>query len=257
MFDTIIWGLVQGLTEFLPISSSGHLVLVPALLSELGVQVGEPSLAASAVLHLGTLVAVLTFYRGDLMRLLHFRSDRQARQTIMMLALGTIPAVMGLPLRSSIVEFESVPTRVAIALIVTGLVLLAADRISDTHRTIDDLKPRDALAIGIAQAFALVPGISRSGSTITMGLFRGLNRVEAARFSFLLAIPAIAGAGLLSLSDLTGSDGSFAEIAVGFVVAGVTGYVAIAALLKLITTRGFLPFALYCFVFGAIALVVL
>ena len=257
MFDTIIWGLVQGLTEFLPISSSGHLVLVPALLDRAGVEIGEPSLAASAVLHLGTLLAVLIFYRADLARLLRFRTDPQARRTIGLLALGTIPAVIGLPLRSRIESFESVPTRVALALMVTGVILLIADRVSDRTRTIEDATPRDAILIGIAQSFALIPGISRSGSTITMGLIRGLDKVEAARFSFLLAIPAIAAAGVLSLGDLTGSDGSFSEIAVGFVVAGITGYLAIAALLKLITTRGFLPFAIYCLIVGAFGFVVL
>ena len=257
MFDTIIWGLVQGLTEFLPISSSGHLVLVPALLAEMGVEIGEPSLAASAVLHLGTLVAVLVFYRSDLIRLLRFRTDQRARHTIGLLALGTLPAAIGLPLRSRIEAFESVPTRVALALVVTGLILLAADRVSNTTKSVDEATPKDALLIGLAQSFALIPGISRSGSTMTMGLFRGLDRVEAARFSFLLAIPAIAAAGLLSLGDLTGSDGSWAEIAVGFAVAGVTGYLAIAALLKLITTRGFLPFAIYCFSVAAIAFAVL
>lgn len=257
MFDTIVWGLVQGLTEFLPISSSGHLVLVPALLEKLGVEIGEPSLAASAVLHLGTLVAVLVFYRSDLARLLRFRTDLRARHTIGLLALGTIPAAIGLPLRSRVEAFESVPTRVALALMVTGLILLVADRVSNTTKTIDDAHSRDALLIGVSQAFALVPGISRSGSTITMGLLRGLDKVEAARFSFLLAIPAIAAAGVLSLGDLTGSDGSFLEIAVGFTVAGITGYLSIAALLKLITSRGFLPFAIYCLVVGAFGFVVL
>jgi undecaprenyl-diphosphatase len=111
--------------------------------------------------------------------------------------------------------------------------------------------------VGIAQAFALIPGISRSGSTITMATARGFDRTEAARFSFLLAIPTIAGAGLLSVTELDGADGSIAAIFAGFVVAALSGYAAIAVLLRLITTRGFLPFALYCFAVGVFALMIL
>jgi undecaprenyl-diphosphatase len=245
------------LTEFLPISSSGHLVLVPALLSEAGVDIGEPSLTVSAVLHLGTLVAVLIFYRSDLMRLVRFRRDPKARHTLGILALGTIPALLGLPLRSGIESIEQRPPVVAGVLLVTGLILLVAERLPRRLRTLDEARPPDAIWVGIAQAFALIPGISRSGSTIAMATGRGFDRVEAARFSFLLAIPAIAGAGLLSVTELDAGDGSLVAIFVGFVVAAVSGYAAIAVLLRLITTRGFLPFAIYCFVVGAVALIVL
>ncbi len=257
MFDAIVWGLVQGLTEFLPISSSGHLVLVPALLAEIGIDIGEPSLTVSAVLHLGTLLAVLIFYRSDLARLTNFRRDRQARRTVGILALGTIPAVIGLPLRSGLESIEQNPPLVASALLVTGLVLVVAERLPADRRSLEEARASDAIWVGIAQAFALIPGISRSGSTITMATARGFSRTEAARFSFLLAIPTIAGGGLLSIAELDGSDGSTSAIFAGFVVAAVSGYAAIAVLLRLITTRGFLPFAFYCFVFGTIALAVL
>ncbi len=257
MFDAIIWGLVQGLTEFLPISSSGHLVLVPALLSEAGIDIGEPSLTVSAVLHLGTLLAVLVFYRSDLSRLANARRDREARRTLGILAIGTIPAVIGLPLRSGLESIEQNPPVVAGALLVTGLILVVAERLPRRTRTLEAAGVSDAILIGVAQAFALIPGISRSGSTITMATARGFDRTEAARFSFLLAIPTIAGGGLLSLLELDGGDGSAGAIFVGFVVAAISGYAAIAVLLRLITTRGFLPFALYCFVVGTIALVVL
>lgn len=257
MFDAIIWGLVQGLTEFLPISSSGHLVLVPALLAEVGVDIGEPSLAVSAVLHLGTLLAVLVFYRADLLRLAQARTDSQARKTLRLLAIGTVPALIGLPLRSSLETIEGKPALVAAALIVTGVILVIAERLPDRESTLEQATTGDAVSVGVAQAFAFIPGISRSGSTITMASGRGFSRTEAARFSFLLAIPTIAGAGLLSLLDLTGADGSAASILAGFVVAGLSGYAAIALLLRLITTRGFLPFALYCFIVGTVAILVL
>ena len=137
------------------------------------------------------------------------------------------------------------------------LVLVIAERLPRGNRTLEGAGAADAISVGIAQAFALIPGISRSGSTITMASGRGFDRVEAARFSFLLAIPTIAGAGLLSLTDLDGGDGSAAAIFTGFIVAAVSGYAAIAILLRLITTRGFLPFAFYCFVVGTLALIVL
>ncbi len=257
MFDAIVWGLVQGLTEFLPISSSGHLVLVPALLDEAGVDIGEPSLAVSAVLHLGTLLAVLIFYRSDLARLANARRDPDARRTLRILLIGTLPAVIGLPLRSGLESIEQNPPLVAGALLVTGLILVVAERLPRRMAKLEGATPADAVLVGVAQAFALIPGISRSGATIAMATARGFDRAEAARFSFLLAVPTIAGAGLLSLLELDGGDGSASTIFVGFVVAAVSGYGAIAVLLRLITTRGFLPFAFYCFVVGAFALVVL
>ena len=257
MFDAIIWGLVQGLTEFLPISSSGHLVLVPALLAEAGIDIGEPSLTVSAVLHLGTLLAVVIFYRSDLVGLANVRRDPGARRTLGLLALGTIPAVIGLPLRSGLESIEQNPPLVAGALLATGLVLVVAERLPGGTRSLEGAGTSDAIWVGIAQAFALIPGISRSGSTITMATARGFDRTEAARFSFLLAIPTIAGAGLLSVTELDGADGSVAAIFAGFVVAALSGYAAIAVLLRLITTRGFLPFAFYCFAVGAFALVIL
>jgi undecaprenyl-diphosphatase len=257
VFDAIVWGLVQGLTEFLPISSSGHLVLVPALLAEAGVDIGEPSLTVSAVLHLGTLLAVLVFYRSDLVRLANVRRDPEARRTLRILLIGTLPAVIGLPLRSGLETIEETPSLVAGALLLTGLILIVAERLPRRERSLEDASTSDAVAVGVAQAFALIPGISRSGATITMATARGFDRTEAARFSFLLAVPTIAGGGLLSLLELDGSDGSAGAIFVGFAVAAVSGYAAIAVLLRLITTRGFLPFAAYCLAVGALTLLVL
>lgn len=257
MLDAIIWGLVQGLTEFLPISSSGHLVLVPALLEAAGATVSDPDLATSAVLHLGTLAAVLAYYRSDLVALARFRVDPEARRVLGLLALGTVPALVGLPLEGQIAAFESNPRAVAVALLVTAVILFASTRIPIRSRRLEDGTPLDAVIVGVSQAFSLVPGISRSGSTITAGLSRGLAREQAARYSFLLAIPTIAGGGLLSLGELVSGGVDLGPILVGFVVALITGYLAIALLLRVLVTRGFSPFVLYCLVVGTVSLVVL
>jgi len=252
MFDPILWGLIQGLTEFLPISSSGHLVLIPALLGREG-----PDLATSAMLHLGTLVAVLVYYRTDVMQMARF--DRSGRRLLTLIAIGTIPAVvLGLAFKSKIEELTEDPRAVAIFLILTGVVLLATMLLRPGRRGVTDLDPKDAGLIGLAQALALIPGVSRSGMTISAGLARGMDPVEAARFAFLLGIPAIAGAGLLSMADLVSEGtGITASIIVGTIVAGVAGYFAIALLIRILTQVGLAPFGVYCVLVGGFSLVVL
>jgi undecaprenyl-diphosphatase len=252
MFDSILWGLIQGLTEFLPISSSGHLVLIPALLGREG-----PDLATSAMLHLGTLVAVLVYYRTDVMQMARF--DRSGRRLLTLIAIGTIPAVvLGLAFKSKIEELTEDPRTVAIFLILTGFVLLATMLLRPGRRGVTDLDPKDAGLIGLAQALALIPGVSRSGMTISAGLARGMDPVEAARFAFLLGIPAIAGAGLLSMADLVSEGtGITASIIVGTIVAGVAGYFAIALLIRILTQVGLAPFGVYCVLVGGFSLVVL
>src|SRR5690606_5631326 len=178
----IIWGLVQGLSEFLPISSSGHLVLVPAFLSAAGWELDEPSLTVSAVLHLGTLLAVLIYFRTDIVRLLRFRRDPGARRLWMLLLIGTIPALVGLPLKGALDAFQDEPRKVGGALVATGVILLLGSRLVWGKRTLEEGRPLDAVMVGIAQAFALIPGISRSGSTIVVGSLRGLTPTEAARY---------------------------------------------------------------------------
>ena len=253
MLDAIIWGFVQGLTEFLPISSSGHLVLVPALLEAAGADISDPDLATSAVLHLGTLVAVVAYYRADLARMAGFRTDPVARRILLLLAIGTIPALVGLPLEDTLSRLEERPELVAIALLGTGV----TTRVPVRRRSLDEATPVEALAVGAAQALALIPGISRSGTTITAGLALGLDREEAARFSFLLAIPTIAGGGLLSLGSLVAGGIDLAPILVGFLVSLVTGYAAIVLLLRILVSRGFGPFVAYCLAMGTLTLVVL
>jgi undecaprenyl-diphosphatase len=244
------WGLIQGLTEFLPVSSSGHLVLVPALLG-----MDEPDLATSALLHVGTLAAVVAYYRRDLVRLIHVRTDAEARRILMLLAVGTIPAAaVGLsPLEGSIEILFDEPWIVALFLIVTGAVLAFSSLLHVGARRLGEGRWPDAVVVGLAQAFALIPGVSRSGMTITAGIGQGFDRVQAARYAFLLSIPAIAGAGLIEGIDLAKEGGFSANLLVGAAVAAVVGYLAIAGLVRLLARAGMAPFAVYCIVFGGLA----
>lgn len=253
MIEAIIWGLVQGLTEFLPISSSGHLVLIPLLLGS-----DPPTLATSAVLHLGTLAAVVAYFRKDLKALANFRRNPQARKTIGWLAIGSLPASVGLLVRDDVEALQRSTTAVSVALIVTGTVLWISSRFANGERRISDMRAKDAAVIGVAQALALIPGISRSGMTIAAGLGMKLDRSEAARFSFLLGVPAIAAAGLLELVELTSIGGGVeGSVWIGVVVAAVSGYAAIAFLLRVLTSRGLAPFAYYAVLAGIFGLVLL
>jgi undecaprenyl-diphosphatase len=252
MLEAMLWGLVQGLTEFLPISSSGHLVLVPEFMG-----VEPPDLATSALLHLGTLAAVLLYYRKDLVKLTHFRRDAEARHILRLLIVGTIPATIGIVLERQLELFQESVTAVAIALLATGVVLVISGFIARRLKTMEEATGTDALLVGIAQATALLPGVSRSGMTITASLARGLSAEQAARFSFLLAVPAIAGGGVIEAVQLAGEGGITAELWVGVLVAAVSGYLAIAFLIRTLVRIGLRPFALYCFVVGVLALVLL
>jgi undecaprenyl-diphosphatase len=243
------WGLIQGLTEFLPISSSGHLVLVPALFG-----FEEPDLAASVMLHVGTLLAVAAYYRADLLRLLHLRTDLEARRILLLLAIGTVPAaIVGLTLHGPIEVVFSEPWLAAVALMVTGAILLFTLLVGRGVRRLAEGRWTDGVVVGLAQAFALLPGISRSGMTIAAGMAQGFQRKEAARYAFLLSIPAIAGAALLDGLDLVERGGFTWDLLVGMAVAAVVGYLAIAGLLRVLARVGLLPFALYCLIFGGIA----
>lgn len=255
MLAAIIWGLVQGLTEFLPISSSGHLVVVPALLERAGMDIASPSLAVSAVLHLGTLMAVLAYFRSDVVKVLRFRTDPEGRRIALLVGIGTIPAIIGLPLESTLERFQDTVANVGWTLMATGVILLIGHRLAKGTRSLLEGRIPDAVVVGIAQAFALIPGISRSGITISAGNGRGFLPVEAARFSFLLGIPAIAGAGLTQLPEVMGS-GLQLELLVGLVVAAISGYVAIAWLLAALRRTGLLPFSVYCLAVGLFTVLV-
>lgn len=256
MLAAIIWGLVQGLTEFLPISSSGHLVIVPAYLEKMGMDVTPPSLAISAVLHLGTLAAVLIYFRADVAKVLRFRTDAEGRKLLVLVAIGTIPAIIGLPLESTLEQFQETVSNVGWTLMATGVILIVGQRLATGARTLVEGRAPDAVVVGIAQAFALIPGISRSGITIAAGNARSFRPVQAARFSFLLGIPAIAGAGLTQLPELVDAGQFGADMIVGLLVAAVSGYLAIAWLLAALRRTGLLPFAAYCLAIGFVTVIV-
>ncbi|MEX0795403.1 MAG: undecaprenyl-diphosphate phosphatase [Acidimicrobiia bacterium] len=255
MRAAIIWGLIQGLTEFLPVSSSGHLVVIPALLSRLGMEIEQPDLAVTAVLHLGTLMAVLIYFRHDILKVLRFRTDPEGRKIALLVGIGTLPALVGLPLADTLDSFQDSVVNVGWALIATGLILLVGQKLATGHRTLGEGRIPDAIVVGVAQMFALIPGISRSGITISAGNGRKFFPSEAARFSFLLGIPAIAGGGLSQLLELDGSGTAAGPLLVGTLVAAVSGYAAIALLLAALRRVGLVPFAIYCFMIGTVAIV--
>lgn len=252
MLAAIIWGLVQGLTEFLPISSSGHLVIVPEFLDDLGFDIAPPSLAVSAVLHLGTLLAVVIYFRADLMKVIRLRENPEGRKIALLVAVGTIPALIGLPLRDQIENLQEDVTKVGVALIATGVILVIGQFFAKGARQMIEGKIPDALVVGVAQAFALIPGISRSGITISAANSQGFEPTQSARFSFLLGIPAIAGAGLISLPEIFEAEALGWDLVVGLVVAAISGYAAIAFLLASLRRIGLIPFAVYCFIVGGL-----
>lgn len=240
-------GLVQGLTEFLPISSTAHLRIMPALF-------GQPDAGAafSAVIQLGTVLAVVVYFSRDLFVTMPRAALRDPKspdgRLPWYIAVGTVPIVVaGLGLKDFITGDARSLYVVASALAVVGVVMLWADRSGRRDRGIDSITIVDALIIGGAQMFALVPGVSRSGSTIIAALFLGMQRPDAARFSFLLGIPAIAGAGIFELKDAAAAMGgdAWAPIAVGTATAFVSGYLSIAWLLKYLGRKTLAPFALY------------
>lgn len=250
--------VVQGLTEFLPVSSSGHLVLLQHLTSAF-----DGDVFLDVVLHVGTLVAVLVVYRREVKRLLTF--DAAAFQYLVALAVGTLPAVMvGLLFKNAIEALFVNPRAAAVALVVTGLILLSTRRApSDVLRLPGGWHPvapplHKALLIGCAQALAIIPGISRSGATIAASLWLGLARDEAARFSFLLSVPAIAGALVLHLlhGDIA-SEAGIQFLLLGACVAFLVGLGAVRLTALLVVQRHFWKFAFYCIPLGVISYFIL
>lgn len=240
IFEAIILGIVQGLTEFLPISSSGHLRIVPAIMGW-----EDPGAAFTAVIQIGTMAAVLLYFREDIWNITSaflrglVRRDRpEDAAGIRMgwyIALGTLPIiVLGLAFSDQIENEARNLYLIGGMLIGMGLVLGAADKFAKHVRTIDSVGKYDALIIGFAQSLALIPGVSRSGATITFALFRGFKRTDAARFSFLLSIPAVVLSGVYQLKDaFEGPTGAgVGAVIVATIVSFVVGYASIAFLLK-------------------------
>jgi undecaprenyl-diphosphatase len=305
----IVLGIVQGITEFLPISSSAHLSIVPRLLGY-----ATPTLAFEVLLHFGTLAAVVAYFARDLWAFvlglvapgrLGAEEARARRRLLGLLALASVPAaVFGFLLQGWADEQTTRPLRASVWLVLTTVIMIAAELYDRSRRTgqadasapgelegeeevraggrpgtrvqrlhgrrpdtvtdpvdaqqeLDRLPVAKAAGIGLGQALALIPGTSRSGITISVGLFEGVSREAAARFSFLLSIPAILGAGILKLDDLSGATETPAELVAGTAAAAVSGFLAVSFLIRLLRTRTLWPFIWYRLIAGALFVLLL
>jgi len=267
LFQSIVLGIIQGVTEFLPISSSAHLVLVPNLL---GWQIpAHEAFLFNVLVQMGTLAAVILYFRTDLYAIaaamiqgLHRRkplAEPNARLGWLIL-LATLPAgVLGLLIKDQVEQAFNSPTATAIFLIVTAGLLLTAERLGKRSRSLDCLTWIDALWIGASQAISIFPGISRSGSTITGGMIRHLDRPSAGRFSFLMSIPIMLAAGLLASLDLISipsAGGFLPTVIAGVLVAALVGYLSIHWLLRFLSHHALTVFAVYCALLGTVTLIV-
>ena len=268
-FSAIFLGLIQGIAEFLPISSSGHLAFFQEVVAIF--DVGDESIFFDVLLHLGTLAAVFVAYWAEIKALvLEFftmigvrklpkgqKPDRLSRRMILFIILGTLPLFLILPVKDYVEGLYQNPIFIGCAFLGTGLILFLSDRLSRGSKTIKNASLVDVLLVGCGQALATVPGISRSGTTISVGLARGFSREFAVKLSFLLSIPAVLGANILSLIDAVkeGIDWTLMPVyLVGVAVAAVSGYLAIR-LLKYISQKGsFGGFAYYCWGIGLVTL---
>ena len=259
--ETIFLGIVQGLTEFLPVSSSGHLVIFENLLG-----MKEPEILLDASLHLGTLIAVCIYFRKDLVNMVtelwSFVSPGSNKEGLkpnarlaMMVVLGTVPtAIIGLAFKDSIEKAFGSLFVVGIMLLITGVIVGITRFIPNAHCTATRVGPLIALAIGVAQGLAIMPGISRSGSTIVCALLLGLDRELAGRFSFLLAIPAILGAVVLQLDADAIQRVGVAPLILGLVSSGIIGFLALKLLMGIVKKGHFYYFAPYCWGVGLLTL---
>jgi undecaprenyl-diphosphatase len=258
--QAIVLGIVQGLTEYLPVSSTGHLRIVPAFLGW-----EDPGAAFTAVTQLGTMAAVLLYFRHDLWRIarawLASLRDPAVRRTLdarmgWYIVLGTIPiGIAGLAFSDQIESGARDLYLIGTTLIVLGLLLLAAEQVAKRNRSLEDINRRDGILIGIAQACALVPGVSRSGATITAGLFLGFDRESAARYSFLLSVPAVVLSGLFELRKIGEEGGAgFGPTLLATIAAFVVGYASIAFLLRWLAHHSTLVFVVYRVVLGALVI---
>jgi undecaprenyl-diphosphatase len=254
VLQAIVLGIVQGLTEFLPVSSSAHLILVPWLLK----WQQDPGLAFDVVLHLGTLLALVIFYWREWLEMVLSlaNGDHVRRRLLFLLIVASVPgAIIGILLEKQAETIFRSPVLIAVTLATLCLILWAADAFGSKKRKIDNLTLLDALLIGLSQALAIIPGVSRSGATITTARFLGIDRADAANFSFLMATPIIAGAGLLEARKFFHS-GLTAQLGWGFAASAVFGLLAIVWLLSYVRTHTYRPFAIYRIVLAAVVVAV-
>jgi len=258
--EAIVLGLVQGLTEFLPISSSGHLRIVPAVFGW-----EDPGAGFTAVIQLGTMAAVLLYFRRDLLEIatawirelrVPFRERSHQANLGWFILLGTIPiSIFGFVFRDQIESGARSLYLIGSMLILFSFVMLLAERLGSRSRELTEMDRGDGLYIGIAQALALVPGVSRSGATISAGLLRGFDRVAAARYSFLLSVPAVVLSGLFELRHIGGDGASVEATVIATLVSFVSGYIAIAWLLRFVTNHSIGAFCPYRIGLGALVIV--
>ncbi|TKJ39838.1 undecaprenyl-diphosphatase UppP [candidate division LCP-89 bacterium B3_LCP] len=257
ILSAILLGLIQGLTEFLPVSSSGHLVLSQHLLGFHG-----PNLAFDVLVHLATLFAVVLYFRKDILSIFSSalaRSDDNidGRRWLLMIAIGTVPtAIIGFTFREQFEAIFATPKLTAVMLWVTAIILIASDRVRvKVNSSRSRLTVPRAIMVGIVQGLAIIPGISRSGSTISMGLFSGLNPQIAARFSFLLSVPAIMGATILEFGEIVNIGAQdYLPYSLAALTAFYSGYLAIDILMKMVIKRKLWKFSIYLFVVGLLGL---
>lgn len=267
LISAIILGAVQGISEFLPISSSAHLVLVPHLL---GV---ETSLVFDTILHLGTLVAIFSVFwkdivnilKGFILSILDLTESKEvflkgirevpAKRFAWLLIVATIPTgIMGILFKDAIETIFRGTLFIGVFLIITGILLYMSERHKSGSITERDMTFKQAIALGVCQGLAVLPGISRSGATISAGLFAGLNREYAARYSFILSIPAVLGAGLIQIKDIVTIDVSAFVLVAGFLSSVIFGYLSIKLLIKMIEGWSLDIFAFYCWIIGIITI---
>jgi undecaprenyl-diphosphatase len=260
--EAIVIGLVQGLTEFLPISSSGHVRIVPAFFGW-----EDPGAAFTAVIQLGTMAAVLVYFRAELWAIARawlregrrpWREHSHEARLGWLIVIGTIPiSIFGLAFSDQIESGARDLYLIGTALIAFSFVMLAAEWVGkrSRHRPLTEINERDGILIGFAQALALIPGVSRSGATISAGLFRGFDRAAAARYSFLLSVPAVVLSGLFELRDLgEGDNAAWGATVIATVVAFVSGYAAIAWLLRYLASHTLTVFVAYRIPLGILVL---
>jgi undecaprenyl-diphosphatase len=259
--EAVVLGLVQGLTEFLPISSSGHLRIVPAFLGW-----SDPGAGFTAVIQLGTMAAVLIYFRAELWRIaraflaelrLPFHRRTHEANLGWFILLGTIPiAIFGFIFKDQIESGARSLYLIGSALILFSFVMLAAEHYGSRRRHLDEMSGRDGFSIGMAQVLALIPGVSRSGATISAGLFRGFDRVDAARYSFLLSIPAVVLSGLFELRKIgEAGEPPVGATVIATIVAFVAGYISIAWLLRYLTSHSLRIFVVYRVALGSLVLI--
>ncbi|MFW6287649.1 MAG: undecaprenyl-diphosphatase UppP [bacterium] len=251
IIKVIILGIIQGVTEFLPISSSGHLAISQYILG-----IDTDQLTLTVVLHFGTVIPVILIYWEDVKGILSFKKEKRRLSWLILVAI--IPTgIIGFLFEDYIEGIFSSVLTVGIMLLITGLLIFLTERLSRVKFNLDDMKEHNALIVGIAQGLAIIPGISRSGSTIVSSLLQGLDRESAARFSFLVSVPVIAGVGLLELKDVLTVglvELSWISLLVGFMVSAVSGYFAIKYLLHVLKRGSLVIFAYYCWGIGLIVI---